>query len=247
MPDERSRSGRAAPAPGGLIALSRVLPDIASAVPPADRTLVDRVLVAPLLSARDEDLAAVLSNASHGVFDFVIVEGVVLKDTTFASRSALELLGPGDILAPPLSALSQVESRAVSRYVAHGPVSLAVLDARFRQAARHWPGLSDVLHDRLSRQTHRASMHLAMLHQPRVEDRVVALFGDLAERFGRMTGDGVVIDVRLTHEIIGRLVGSRRPTVTLALQGLDSAGVLRRLEGDRWRFTPPPVPPRETA
>jgi anti-sigma regulatory factor (Ser/Thr protein kinase) len=59
----------------------------------------------------------------------------------------------------------------VSRYIAHGPVRLAALNERFRQAARRWPGLSDVLHDRLGRQTHRASMHLAMLHLPRVEKR----------------------------------------------------------------------------
>ena len=130
----------------------------------------------------------------------------------------------------------------MSRYLAHGDVSLAALDSRFRQAIRRWPGLSDVLHDRLGRQTHRASMHVAMLHLPRVEDRVVALFGNLAERFGRMTGDGVVIDARLTHEIIGRPVGSRRPTVTLALQALDSDGVLSRVEGDRWLLVQPPLP-----
>jgi CRP/FNR family transcriptional regulator, cyclic AMP receptor protein len=177
---------------------------------PEDRELAERVLVAPLLSAGDEDLADVLAETSRAVFDFVIGDGVVLKETTLATWSALELLGPGDILAPPLTALRQTESRAVSRYLAHGEVILAALDERFRQAARSWPELSDVLHDRLGRQTHRASTHLAMLHRPRVQERVVALFADLAERFGRVTAEGIVVDVRLTHELVGRLVGSRR-------------------------------------
>lgn len=235
----RSRSGGASPGRAGLVALSRALPEISSAVPAEDRPVAEHVLVAPLLCARDEDLGDVLSRAPPGVFDFVVVDGVVLKETALANRSALELLGPGDVLAPPLSVLRQVESRAVSRYLAHGPVSVAALDTRFKHAARRWPGLSDVLHDRLARQTHRASMHLAMLHLPRVEDRVVALFSDLAERFGRVTLDGVVIDLRLTHRVIGRLVGSRRPTVTLAMQTLESDGVLTRGDGDRWTLVHP--------
>jgi CRP/FNR family cyclic AMP-dependent transcriptional regulator len=242
MRDEPSASHGAPSPPARLIALVTALPDIAAAVPAADRALAARVLLAPLLSARDEDLGDAMLHAPRGVFDFVVVEGVVLKDTTFARRSALELLGPGDILAPPLTVLRQIESRAVSRYLAHGSVTLAALDMRFRQAARRWPQLSDVLHDRLGRQTHRASMHLATLHLPRVEERVVALFADLAERFGRVTAAGIVIDVRLTHEIIGRLVGSRRPTVSLALQSLDAEGVLCRLEGDRWRLRQGSIP-----
>jgi hypothetical protein len=44
---------------------------------------------------------------------------------------------------------AQVESRAVSRYMAHGRVSLATLDGRLRRASARWPGLADILHDRL--------------------------------------------------------------------------------------------------
>jgi CRP-like cAMP-binding protein len=51
-----------------------------------------------------------------------------------------------------------------------------------------------------------------------------------------MTADGILIDVRLTHETIGPLVGSRRPTITLALHSLDADGVLSRVENDRWRL-----------
>ncbi len=190
----------------------------------------------PLVSARDADLAEVISTQIPGAFDFVIVDGVVLKETTLAGRSALELLGRGDLLAPPLTPARQLESRALSRYLARGRVSLAAIDDRVRLAVRRWPGIADVLHDRLARQTHHASMHLAMLHLPRVEERLVALFADLAERFGQMTAEGIVIDLPLTHEIIGGLVASRRPTVSLALQQLASDGRIARLDGDRWKL-----------
>lgn len=230
-----SSDGSAQPAPSSrFVRLVDALPDIASTVPVEDRALAESLLVVPRVEGRDEDLAAAMAPTARDVFDFVVIEGVVLKETTLiGSRPALELLGPGDILAPALTAVHQLESRAVSRYLAHGAVGLAALDLRFRQATHRWPGLTDVLHDRLGRQTHRASMHLAMLHMPRVEDRVVALFTDLAERFGRITSSGIVIDLPLTHELLGQLVGSRRPTISLALQSLAADGVLSRRD-DRW-------------
>jgi CRP-like cAMP-binding protein len=127
--------------------------------------------------------------------------------------------------------------------MAHGPAWVAVLEDHFTHAARRWPGLFDCLHECLGRQTHRASRNLAILHLPRVEDRIVALFADLAERFGRVTPDGIVIDLALTHQVIGDLVASRRPTVSLALQTLAADGVVKRLDGGRWHLAARTVPP----
>jgi CRP/FNR family transcriptional regulator, cyclic AMP receptor protein len=230
-------------APLTTIDLVDAWPEIAGSVPSADLALARRALVARVIAAQDEDLFELLGTRAPGGLTFLVVEGVVMKVTSFAGRSALELLGPGDLLAPPLTAARQVESPAVSRYMAHGLASVAVLDDRFRRAARRWPGLLDCLHECLGRQAHRASRHLAILHVPRVEDRIVALFVDLAERFGRMTPDGIVIDLALTHQVIGDLVASRRPTVSLALQTLAADGVVDRLDDGRWHVAARAVPP----
>jgi CRP/FNR family transcriptional regulator, cyclic AMP receptor protein len=230
--DDHGRFGPAA----STVSLATVFPAILERVPPEDRGLAERTLIVPLVMAQDLDLADVIGTHIPAAFDFVIVDGVVLKETTLTQRSALELLGPGDLLAPPLTAVRQLESRAVSRYLAHGPVSLGAIEAHFREAARRWPSIADFLHDRLGRQTHRASMHLAMLHLPRIEDRVIALFADVGERFGRVTAEGILIDLPLTHEVIGGLVGSRRPTVTIALQELATEGLLERLDDRRWKL-----------
>ncbi|MDQ4138284.1 MAG: Crp/Fnr family transcriptional regulator, partial [Actinomycetota bacterium] len=197
----------------------------------------ERALFARLLEARHEDLTTALTTESGDAFDFVVVDGMVLKETTLATRSALEVLGPGDVLAPPLTADRQAESRAVSRYLARGDVSIAALGTRFKRVAARWPQVSDYLHARIGEQAHRASMHLAMLHLPRAEDRIIALFADLGERVGRVTPDGILIDLPLNHELIGRLIGSRRPTATLALQLLHDQGLLTRLADDAWRLT----------
>jgi len=63
-----------------------------------------------------------------------------------------------------------------------------------------------------------------------VEDRVTLLFADLAERCGRATADGVVVDV----ELIGRMVAAQRPTVTLALQMLAERATLLRAGNAQW-------------
>jgi CRP/FNR family cyclic AMP-dependent transcriptional regulator len=219
------------------IPLVTVLPEITALIPASERQLAEQVLHLPRLQVHGEMADALIGTPT--AFDFIVADGVVLKQTRYAGRTSLELLGPGDVLAPPLTPSRQLEARATSSYQAHGQVSLAVIEDRFRTAARRWPQLSDVLYDRLARQTHRASMHLAVLHIANAEGRVMALFCDLAERFGHVTSDGIMIDVDLTHELIGQLIGSRRPTVSIALEELSTSGTLTRTNNNRWMLNAP--------
>jgi CRP-like cAMP-binding protein len=213
------------------ISLVDLLPEIVEFISADERHEAPQALMVPSVRAEGE-LADVLSTAPS---DFVVVEGIVLKQMRYAGRDSLELLDPGDVLARPTLA-RQAEARATTTYRTHGPATLAVIDEHFRAAARRWPELFDVLHDRLARQMHRASMHLAVLHVAPAEDRVRALFSDLAERFGHVTPDGIVIDVDLTHDLIGQLIGSRRPTVTIALERLATADQLTRREDGLWQL-----------
>lgn len=217
------------------VSLLRVWPDLADRLGAEERAAAERTLAVPVLRARDEDLTAAL--AAVDAFNFVLVEGTVLKETTLAAGSALELLGPGDVLAPPVSAARQLELRGVSRYLALGAVSVAVLEARFHRVAGRWPQVSEFLHAQIADQAHRASIQLAMLHLPRAEDRILALFTDLGDRFGRVSPDGILIELPLTHELIARLTASRRPTASLALKLLNDQGLLTRLAADSWKLT----------
>jgi CRP/FNR family transcriptional regulator, cyclic AMP receptor protein len=72
---------------------------------------------------------------------------------------------------------------------------------------------------------------------PRVEERVLALFWQLADRWGVVRPDGVVIELALTHATIGHLVGAQRPTVSLALHALAEAGLLRRGDTGAWTLS----------
>src|SRR5262249_2728326 len=48
----------------------------------------------------------------------------------------------------------------------------------------------------------------------------------LAERWGRVEPDGVVVDLPLTHTSLGFLVGARRPTISRGLKNLAEDGLL---------------------
>jgi CRP-like cAMP-binding protein len=228
LPSARGASGT----PVSLIA---AWPELLAAVPVAERPLAERVLTAPLVRvSAGGDLSELQAPGPQAPAGLLILAGVVLKETRIVGRAAFEVFAEGDVLVARASAAREADSGAVSRYVAHGEVDLVALDGRFREAARRWPGLSDALHETLARQAHRSSMQLAVLHLPRAEDRIVAVLADLGERLGRMTAEGIVFDLKLTHELLGGLAGARRPTVSLGLQRLAADGLVVTDDGRRW-------------
>jgi DNA-binding transcriptional ArsR family regulator len=109
---------------------------------------------------------------------------------------------------------------------------VAILDDRLLQILRAWPSVGRVLLDRSARREAQLSVHRAIAQLPRVDQRLLALFAHVAERWGRVAASGVVVPLQLTHETLGRLIGARRPTVSLALKELSGDGLLeRRLDG----------------
>jgi CRP/FNR family transcriptional regulator, cyclic AMP receptor protein len=91
-------------------------------------------------------------------------------------------------------------------------VTLAVLDRRFAAEAARYPEITASLFDRLGERSLRLATTQAISQLTRVDRRLKALFWHLAERWGRVSGDGVVVPLALTHRILGQLVGARRPT-----------------------------------
>jgi CRP-like cAMP-binding protein len=66
-----------------------------------------------------------------------------------------------------------------------------------------------------------------LLFQP-LRNRLIHLLVELADRYGRPTPEGLLIDVRLSHQDLAGIVGSSRESVTLGLGELVAEGLLRR-------------------
>jgi hypothetical protein len=190
----------------------------------------DRVGVAavhlPAGSWRPEDLT---ESARHA-FALLVCDGLIVRELELAGTLTADLLGPGDVVPPGTSSEPLLAPGEHWHVGAHATV--AILDDRLRPALHAWPALSSRLIARGARQAARAAEQRAISQLPRVDLRIRALLWHLAGRWGRMGTMGVVLPLELTHGALGRLVGARRPTVTIALGELARDGsVVRRSDG----------------
>ena len=121
------------------------------------------------------------------------------------------------------------------------PVRLAVLDDAFARSLAAWPQVMGALLERAVRRTLQMSIHQALLQLSPVETRLLVLFWYLAERWGRVTPDGISVRLRVSHELLGQLVGCRRASVTTALRHIDESGLVVRRADGTWllRGSPP--------
>jgi hypothetical protein len=120
-------------------------------------------------------------------------------------------------------------------------VRLAVLGEGLLAAVHRWPQLAAGLYARVFEQTDRLSAQLAICQLPRVDQRVLSLLWLLAESWGHVGPAGTVLPVSLTHDMLGTLIGARRPTVTLALGELSDRGAIVRQERGWLLLEQPPA------
>jgi CRP/FNR family cyclic AMP-dependent transcriptional regulator len=210
--------------------------ELRAAVPPSDRVVAERLVTAPTVELPPGAWTADSLGADGRAFAALLLRGLVTREVAVAARHTAELFGPGDILHPWRTPSSEVGS--TSRWGSGTAVLVAMLDDRFIAAARRWPRLFGIVHDRLAEQLERAAARAAIMALPRVDERVLGVFWQLADRWGTVRADGVVVDIALTHELIGQLIGAQRPTVTLALQALDRDGLVRRKADGGWLLSP---------
>jgi CRP/FNR family cyclic AMP-dependent transcriptional regulator len=215
----------------GRVALLQVDPGLRAAIPTDEQAVADRVAVAPCRAVAPGPWSP-QSLGADAAFGALLIRGLVTHETTIAHRRSAELFGPGDLLRPWPAFDSAVP--ATSRWASDAGAVMALLDRRFLAAARRWPELFVVLHDRIAEQLDRAIARAAIMALPRVEQRVLGLFWQLAERWGTVRPEGIGIDLALTHELIGQLIGARRPTVSLALRPLAHDGLLQRTATGGW-------------
>jgi Crp-like helix-turn-helix protein len=118
---------------------------------------------------------------------------------------------------------------------------VALLDRRFGAQLVTYPEVNAALIDRVNERALRLSVTQAISQLNRVDRRLLALFWHLAERWGRMTKDGVALPMTLSHRMLGQLIGARRPTVSTALSQLTREGEVRRRDDGTWLLTGAPV------
>ncbi len=176
-------------------------------------------------------------------FGYLVLEGVLVREEELAGWTSTELVGPGELLQPwPDDPDDALVAHRVTWTVLE-PARVGVLGPGFVASVARWPVITATLLGRAVRQSSRAATLHAICQLSRVDTRLLALFWHLAERWGRVGADGVVLPLRLQHDSLGHLIGAKRPTVTLALQRLAERGLVQRRNDGTWSL--PASPPDE--
>lgn len=171
---------------------------------------------------------------------FLIVDGVLSREVLVGDTISPELLGQGDVArarAAEVETLLQVQVR----WSVLAEARVAALDATLVSMMARYPAVGDAMIRRLETRLQRVAVVQAIGRLGRVEARLEALFWHLADRWGRVTPEGVVLPLRLSHRLLGELVGARRPTVSVALRELAAGGKLVRRPDATWLLTGEPA------
>lgn len=219
---------------------------------------LDEDLAALLPAARRDDARAALRTFVHrletgrwdaqrlGTVDpahagLLVVEGVIAREVLLEDEISTELIGPGDVLRLWHVRAEPYLLRYEARWNVLAESRLAVLDRGLLAALVRFPEVHAALLDRFDRRAERLAVTKAITQLNRVDRRLLGLFWHLASRWGRVTSEGVVIPLTLSHRLLAGIVGARRPTVSTALAELADRGELVRRTDGTWLLTGEPV------
>jgi CRP/FNR family transcriptional regulator, cyclic AMP receptor protein len=175
-----------------------------------------------------------LAAARRGHLGLLVLEGVIARETVLDGEVSAELLGQGDLIRPWSDESDASLLGAEVRWNVLAETRLAVLDDAFAARAAGFPGVASVLVERVDARARRAATLHAICHLTRVEDRLLALLRHLSERWGKVTREGVVLPLALSHRSLAELIAVRRPSLSTAAGGLARRGVLTRRPDGSW-------------
>jgi CRP-like cAMP-binding protein len=210
-------------------------PDLAEAIPEPTRARAINECIAAVAHLRRGDWNGRLGSLTEDGIGLLVLEGLLLRRVGIDGRFGAELLGEGDILRPWQAADTPPLPRTTG-WRAIEPARLAILDQRAAYRLARYPELTGRLVARALERSRNLAVNMAIVHQPRVDTRLLMLFWHLAARWGKVRADGYSLTLPLTHTVLADLVAARRPTVSTALGDLAEHNLLV-LRNDTWLVT----------
>jgi len=231
-------------APTATISIVEADPDLAELIEPRELDRARHEARAQLLRLWPGDWNAADSvQPGRHHRGFLIVDGLLTRDVQVLGRQCVELLGHGDVMRPWSWDGEGLHVHAEIGWTVLEPTGMAVLDQRLVSRIAPWPQLGVELFNRGTRRAHALAVSLAISYHQRVDDRLILTLWHLAERWGRVHTEGIVVPLPLSHQRLADLVGAHRPSVTTALGELARTGSVSRRENGDWVLHG--TPPRE--
>ena len=217
------------------------LPDIVEHLEPDQRELARRQLVADVVVARAGLWRPPPLVPEPGHLGLLVLDGLLSRDVILERPLATELVGQGDLVWPDDGDSDDAPIPFGVSWTVLQQAHLAVLDAAFTRVLGQWPAALEAIVRGAGKRAYYLAITMAVSNLRRVDVRVLVLLWYLADRWGRVTPEGIVLPLKLTHETLARLVGAQRPSVTTALRQLDEEGRVQRTADRSWllRGDPP--------
>jgi CRP/FNR family transcriptional regulator, cyclic AMP receptor protein len=204
-------------------------PDLAEAIPAHRRPLAVERCLAPAITVPRGRWA--IPRSLTGGIGLLVLEGLLLRRVGVDGRFGAEILGEGDLLHPRIDMLPDTSLSVTAGWRALQPLRVAVLDADAAARFAEFPELSGEFVDRALNRTRNLQILMAIVHHARVNVRVHMVLWHLADRWGRVRSEGVLLPLAITHSVLADMVAARRPTVTTALSELNRMNLVRPVEG----------------
>lgn len=208
-------------------------PDLADGLSPGEAAALRQHAVVPVIDLVpgpwQPDAAVAGPDRALGL---LVISGLVVREMRIGDAAAAELLGAGDLFRPCHEDEVSVLVEADASWTVLERARLAVLDQRVAALCGRFPQFVSNLLGRGTRRARALTTHSAISHMTRVDSRLLLLLWNLADRWGRVAPEGVTIPMRLTHEMLAKLVGARRPSVSTAMSDLSRRGLLTARRGD---------------
>ena len=229
--------------PEGFVQLLKADPELARGIDPNRINEISPRLYARVVETKRGPWcpAEALTAEDGEPIGLLVLEGLLVREASVGGHPTAELLGPGDLLRAWEDRGAEVLLPRRVRWDALTDARFAVIDHPLAVRAAQWPEIFALLVERAARRAERLVVMQAIGHLHRVDERLLALLWCLAERWGRVVPDGVLVTLNLPHRTLAGMIGARRPTVTTALGQLISRGdVIRRRDGSWLLLRRPP-------
>lgn len=217
--------------PGGEVAfVLKEEPDLADGLSPMDHRAAVAAFRAQVIKvSRPRWEPPELDPAT--TYGLMVLDGLIGRRVRIGPAVGTELLSCGDILRPWDEPTLWGMIPPELDWRVFRPTRLAVLDERITTLIGRRPQLVVNFSGRILRRARSVAYIMAISHHTRVDDKLLVTLWHLASSFGRVTSEGVVIPFRLTHEVLGEIIGAQRPSVTTAIGRLQDTAQIKRAPG----------------
>jgi len=203
-------------------------PELLGDLPRRSADEIRRNAVARVIALKRGEWQPPVVTLRSGDLGLLILDGLVLRQVEVVGRSAVELVGSGDIVRPWSAETEATSVPATLTVKVCEPTRVAVLDRHFAATVAGYPEVLARVIDRLAARSTALAFQLAIAQLPQLEARLLCLLWHLADRWGHVRTDGIQVRLNLSQQTLADLASARRPSVSAALGRLQRREAIAR-------------------